>query len=402
MRYFRPQIVIQDDGLTIRDWQSAIDWVKANGVPAAPNPKHQFNADSKETVTDADRPLTVPEVAELYGIDLNVFEASRIVTNKWEVAMKMDGAGKTQEVKKSPLWQTKVFWRLKTAPDLQAIKDAALQSLVDRQPVPDYTPLETEGLIAEIIIADHHIGKVAANGEEWGVEGAARAYRDAIEYFRGVMPGGVDRIILPTGNDFIHVDNLRGQTTKGTQVEAATDWFKMLVAGKELVVEAVQSLSDFGHIYVPFVCGNHDRNTTLALGEIVSAQFDGHPGVTVLNGLNDRKYLCFDSVVIGWSHLENFSYKGAATNVLFDLRGIPGAADAKHVYFRCGHLHKSSRAVAAVESDEMFKVEIEVCPTLCPADRWHEDNGYASNHRRSTMFVYHPVHGLVAKYYYNL
>ena len=380
--------------MTVQQWKEALVFIRKNG-PIKTTP----GFDESVSTRIHDRPLTVQEMAAAYGIDLDVYEAADITTNRYLMSMKMRRQGGFDEAESRVMWQTKVVWRRKSAVDYVAIKAMVVKELV-RKSKPTTPPAATGGLIAEIVISDHHLGKVGVS-EPWGIDGAVDCYRAAVAHFAANIPPGVDTILFPTGNDFIHVDNLRGTTTKGTVVEASTNWFKMILAAKELVVEAVQKFGKGRRVYIPMVMGNHDQNSVLALGEILAAQFASDPNVIVMNNPDDRKYLAFGKTVIGWSHMANFSWKGANANVLSDLRRVPGAQDSDRVYFRVGHLHKSSRSTTIMETDEAFSVQTEVMSTLCPGDRWHDDNGYGTNQRRSQMFIYDPSQGLTQTIFYN-
>ena len=60
-----------------------------------------------------------------------------------------------------------------------------------------------------------------------------------------------------------------------------------------------------------------------------------------------------------------------------------------------GHMHKRW-------SDEMNGVIVRICPALCPADKWHSDNGYVGNRRAAEAFVYDYEGGLRAIFNYDV
>lgn len=205
----------------------------------------------------------------------------------------------------------------------------------------------------------------------------------------------------PNGNDFLNIDNSGNTTTAGTPQMAPNFWESLFKYGKDLVIATVEKLSKMAHVHVIMVRGNHDFSSVFTMGEVLVERFRDDPNVTVVNNLG-RTYHRFGKCLIGYDHGNRIKKQDAYKAISLD-RPID-FGETKYRAFHLGHLHKNSKKkVFDLEGkDEFNGVEVEICPSLCATDRWHSDNLYIGNIRRSKCFVWHKEHGLITEVYFNL
>jgi hypothetical protein len=56
-------------------------------------------------------------------------------------------------------------------------------------------------------------------------------------------------------------------------------------------------------------------------------------------------------------------------------------------FVKTGHYHKKMQ-FTRIDIDENYGVQVQICPTLCAADAWHNENGFIANMRRSEAYMY--------------
>lgn len=256
--------------------------------------------------------------------------------------------------------------------------------------------------LLELAIFDLHIGKLAdelETGEKYNSEEACRRFRDAI---RGLLAhvnlGSIERILLPIGNDLIHVDNKKGTTTAGTSVDCDSRFTRMIKVAKDLLIETINDLCLLAPVDVIVVTGNHDNHATYMVGEILSAYYTSSPLVTVNNQPTSRKYYTYGSTAIQLSHGNEERHNELGLIFATERPHIWGLA--KHRFCQLGHYHKNKRT-SYVSVDEYQGFQVMILPSLSGQDAWHSQKGYFSK-KAAKAFLFSRENGLVAEYTYNV
>lgn len=357
------------------------------------------------TETFSEKLYTVDEMAAFHKIDMTVWEPAAIITNYWEVGAKLGNQSSGFFVATTPLHQLKVTWR-RIKDNIKNIKELLLSQIA----LPEFVPLKIKSrgdLSAEIMITDHHFGKVGFNPEtmdfNWTLKEAGKAYNDAVDFFLSQLDlSQVAEFVLPTGNDLLNIDSNANTTTKGTPQMTGDFWASVFRYGKETVIAVIEKLSKIAPVYVYFIPGNHDRNSTFGLGEAVAAYFAGNPNVFVTNNIVKRCYHSFGANLIGYAHGDGLKAKEVYKAMSLDEPQRFGAAKFKS--FHLGHLHqnKINKVIDLEFKSEVNGIDVEICPSLSPVDEWHYHNLYIGNLRRSKCFLRHKERGLVGEFYFNL
>ena len=130
-------------------------------------------------------------------------------------------------------------------------------------------------LALEIVVTDHHFGKIpfSYKPEDWTLDTAKEQFTKAIEFHLGQAPKEVSTIILPIGNDLLHINSNTGSTKKGTPMEYAQNYHRLYSFVRDVVAGSVVSLSKDFYVEVVIVPGNHDEDACYRLGDYLEGLF---------------------------------------------------------------------------------------------------------------------------------
>lgn len=266
-----------------------------------------------------------------------------------------------------------------------------------------YTDKITGELALEIMLTDHHFGKVpfSYKAEDWTLENAKREFEQAINHHLSLVPvKQVSTIIFPVGNDLLHINSNTGTTKRGTAMEYSDNYHRLYSFVRDVIAGAVLSLSKDFNVIVPIIPGNHDEDACYRLGDYLEGLFDGSDRVTINNSGHDRKYVAWGNTLIMFCHGEKIKIEKLHDSFGVDVPQMNALAKFRHGHI--GHLHKEKKVETwrANVRDEYLGTDIEVCPSLSPTDNWHFDNMYVGNKRRSKSYLYHLEKGKIQEGYY--
>jgi len=272
----------------------------------------------------------------------------------------------------------------------------------DYSDLSEFLGLPKREYLLEISIPDLHIGKLAwglESGEDYDTKIACDRFKAAVNNLLKRTPvSSIAKIVLPIGNDLIHIDNAENQTTAGTQVDADSRFAKIVKTAKALLVEIIDELKQIAPVEVIIVRGNHDSTTTFLLGEVIEAWFHADPLVKVDNSPKWRKYYQYGQVGVQLTHGEKENHQ--ELGLIFATEEPQLWADTKYRFCKLGHFHKTKKMnYVSVDNHQGF--QIEILPSLSAADEWHSAKGYISN-PQAKAFLYHKEEGEIAEYTYTV
>jgi hypothetical protein len=361
--------------------------------------------DGEKIVSSYSRKLLTPqEQAEYHDIDLDKYEPSSITTNYYEQGAKIK-VGDEYKVTTTGLHQLKVKWLPKVRSDYETIKGDLLNQIQARSKDRAAHKPRKQKYAVEIMVTDLHLGKVGFDEQNltlnWSLEKCASVYHQVIhDAVDRIGPDNIDHFILPTGNDLLNVDSGNNATTKGTPQMTGEFWGTLFRYAKEMLVCSVDTLADIAPVHVYFVPGNHDNDSVFSLGEVVSAWYRNDGRVIIHNEANKRQYHEWGECAILYDHLD---FKFSDAHKLF-ATSAPHLVAKKYKAVHGGHKHKSQRntILDLTMRDEVNGIDVEICPALSPTDRWHWQNLYIGNLRRSKTFVWDKDNGCKQELYFNL
>jgi hypothetical protein len=336
-----------------------------------------------QTIISTKKFASTEELATFCDIDLDVWEAAKIVTNQWNTSADFVS------------WQFKVEWRKISGitPELFA---KALKKHADTytcKTLPEYTATIGD-VTLEVNIPDLHLGRLVSQNmhKTYTMELAHDVYIDAQRYFHDRHKHmNIDTVILMIGSDFMNVDNTTQSTTHGTgQLEESTymDSFDMAI---KTAVDAIEFWrSTEVAVEVKIVSGNHDKQRMYALGCVLVAQYRTINTVHIDNSPMPRKYFVYGINLIGFTHGKE-DYKRLKSVYQIEMREHLSACT--NVEFHCGHTHQEKVV------EDFGSVIIRTVPSLAQDSLWEIEGAYRGN-RRAQAFAWHKTQGLYSITYY--
>ena len=324
--------------------------------------------------------------------DLSVWEVERHIVNSWN---------NYRQVK---------AW-LKKKPDLQLlenIKSEILDYIKDHQyTTPAHPKLRLKKdeyrNMLEVAVYDIHLGRLSwseESGQNYDTTIAKKAFEWSIkQHLWKARNDTVEKILFVVGQDFLHYDNAQGTTTSGTPMDADTRWLKVIRTGFSMLVEAILEMSAVAPVEVLIIPGNHDKHSTLALGEMLAAYFKDTNRISIDNSAKLRKYVLYGNVLLGFAH--GMHEKPQNIVGIMSSQGEASQYWSQSIFreMHLGHFH-TKRVVDPLR--EYNGVVIRYVGSICAPDAWHYEKGFVGNTRSSESFLWNYNSGLSAVYNANL
>lgn len=353
--------------------------------------------------------LTVDELLAHAKVDLKLWEVIEQRVNNWEVTGKKSrGQDESRRWLGDELWKTgnrQITVKLKRrAP--KPIQDAIKELLKDAKPLALKPPTKSRGgtlHMGEIGIYDHHYGKLCwgeETGNDYDLKLARSVFRNAVDDMLERMAGfNVELINIPIGNDFFHVNDWLGQTANGTRVESVDDRFeKVFRVGCEDCQYMIERAAQRAKVRVIWVPGNHDRNTSWFLVEVLRAMFHGNRHIEFDNGPRERKYITYGPSLIGYVHGDEGKHSDLPALMATEVPDLWAASRFRA--WRLGHWHKK-KETRHTAGDTFNGVEIRLMPSLCGTDAWHYRKGFTGNARMAECWLWSKTDGPVGHFVVN-
>lgn len=182
-----------------------------------------------------------------------------------------------------------------------------------------------------------------------------------------------DEINILIGQDLLHVNDMRGHTVKGTQLEEI-DFVKAWSDAWEFLTALIDcALTRTPNVKLWYSKGNHDECPAWCLFKALEARY---PQCECDDSLAPRKCIFWKGCFIGFGHCQYTS----KTSLLFQnfVLDFPKEfAEAKVREIHSGHLHRES-------IDE--GIMVRRLPSSVPDNKWASENGYVGAHKRFQIF----------------
>lgn len=355
--------------------------------------------------TKSRRIKTLDDALEYAQVDLEQYEVDRYVINKWEVGAKDDAGGLQVE----PLYQVKVWLKPRVEDDIDVLRDE-MESFIEivkahAPKYPNVTRPRQHGIkyLYEITIFDLHLAKLCwapEVGEDYDIDIAERLYHDAINDLVTRIKGlPIELIALPTGNDFLHVDNLINTTTHGTRQDVDSRWPKAFTRAHQMLVATIDKLAAVAPVHVPMIPGNHDWERAYYLGDVLKAWYRHSDCVTIDNDPDPRKYILYGNNLIGYTHGKNEKMDKLPL-IMANQRKEDWAATEHHEW-HIGHWHKKGETKYNA-GDTFGGVIVRTIPSLSAADAWHHETGWINTYRAAEAYLWEHGTGYAGHYSSNV
>lgn len=345
--------------------------------------QHSASESGIEARANGKRIKTVEDLLAHIGADLTRYEVAESQATKYEVATKDPSTG---NVSTTELHRVYVKLKPKAGPNvLEAVEAMIAGALVKRVPIVTrrVTNVTRDDTLHALVLADPHIGKYAwgkeTGWEDYDISIATRLIRESVaELLDTKQPAG--KLALWCLGDLLHYDTPHGTTTKGTPLDRDGRVEKMLEEAVATLCDVISDMAQRTTTDVVLVPGNHDAVMTVALRQILSAEFRGHPNVTINTTNTTRKYVTHGRCLIGLTHGDK-AQKHLGELMALEARQHWGETLLREVH----HGHKHSEAAVTTVGG----VTIRQHPALCPPDGWHAMEGYVGAPRAMDSYTYH-------------
>jgi hypothetical protein len=240
--------------------------------------------------------------------------------------------------------------------------------------------------------ADIHIGKLCSSfetGEEYNQQIAVKRVMEGLSGIINKTNGfNIDKIIFVAGNDILHTDNPRRQTTSGTPQDTDGMWYDNFITAKRLLVDIIETLVTIADVEVVYNPSNHDYMSGFMLLDSIQSWFKNSENITFKNDMSHRKYSIYGENLIGTTHMDG----AKVTDLALLMANESGAwwHECKHRYIYGHHVHHKS-------SKDYMSVCIETLRSPSGTDSWHHRKGYQHSPKAIEAFLHHPVNGQVAR-----
>ena len=341
------------------------------------------------TVRDGDE-MTPEFILEAHGLKPTAWEVVSYKNNFWNSQVK----GGTKQIS----YQSKLTAKPKTAGiDLAAVDAhfARLERKIFRPPAPR---IITGSMMAEVNIADLHLGKLCWHGdtpENYDHKIAQKVFYNIIaEIAERIKGRPTEKILFVWANDFFNSDNEQKTTTAGTPQDTDVRNKKMFNIGWEMLIRAIEMLNEIAPVKTFYTPSNHDEETAYHATGVLKAWFRKEPSVTVDLDAYPRKYELYGNTLIGFTHGDKENDKGTKEKAsrLASLMPIEARtlwSQARYCEMHAAHLHSEQMI------QEINGVIVRRISSPTAADTYHTTYGYLGAVRKAQTFLYDKERGLM-------
>lgn len=254
---------------------------------------------------------------------------------------------------------------------------------------------DPEGEILEIDMPDLHSGLFSwhkETGEDYDVKIASHRFQccmnDIIDRCRGRR---FKQILFVNLGDFMHIDNDRQETTKGTFQQSDGRTAKIFDYSLDMLIDGITMLGNIAPVEVVYVPGNHDRVTGYMLFRSIEMAFRNDGNVTFDVTPDPQKFRLVGNTLIGWTH-GDMPQKNMARWLQGTARKEFGLSRFAEIH--AGHFHSERKRELKLTDDDDSGIIIRYLPTICSSSYWEHQQGYMSASRSVISYVWNETNGL--------
>ena len=259
------------------------------------------------------------------------------------------------------------------------------------KPIPINYTHKPDGLIAEVNIADLHVGKLCWRGDtgnNYDYKIARQVYYNILgEIANQLKTMSIAKIVFVWSHDFFNSDTITKTTTGGTPQDTDVRWQKLFDVGVEMLVNGIMTLREIAPVETFYLPSNHDMVTAYHAVKYLEAFYRQDKAVKVDTNPKSRKYNLYGVTLVGYDHGDKAKPAKLAAMMPVEVPDL--WAQSIYREYHTAHLHSEH---AINESNGVIVRRIS-SPTA--ADTWHFDHCYIGAVRKAQTFIYDPKRGLV-------
>lgn len=321
-----------------------------------------------------------------HGFSIDEWELVSARNNIWNVYSKQDGI--------QVLYSSKIVVKPKIQEfNIEWIKES-FRELCDEFPSQivgnSFIDLKADNML-EINLADVHFNKLAFASET----GSECNHEITISKLNQVIDDIIvrtkeykfEKILLPIGQDFLHIDTVDNTTTKGTRQDVSLKYKQMFKLAIKVFVGIIDKLSQIAPVEVFYVGGNHDKMLSYCLVLALEQRYYNNENVFVDNSEMIRQYKQFGKCLIGFAHGDEEKNR---INKLMPVEVPKMWGETKYREMHCSHLHKEMLI------DESNGLIVRRISSICGIDTWTYESGYVGTVRKAQSFIWNKEYGLIS------
>ena len=367
------------------------------------------NKDVMVATLRTDTIRTLDGLLKICDVDLEIWEVERWVANKWDVAAKCNiesGDGTVQGLQATELWQVKA-WFVRKSPEQQSI-ETILKDIADNSlHVPAFVRKTKKGKPRrelEISLMDPHMGLHCFAPESdmnQSIESTEQLMLDMIDRLVSAAEtyAPFERILLPLGNDYMHVDGIFHTTTAGTSQPESDSWAHVYYRAEKLGIAMINRLLEVAPIKCLVIPGNHDRQSAFTLGRVWNAYYHNNKKIEFDASASPYKFHRFGVNLIGFEHGHSVQAVRLAALMANECRD-KGWADARYCEWHIGDQHRKGSSKPSMMEEQ--GVSVEYLPGLTAPNSWHRIKSFNHQQRAGMAFVWDYNEGPQARLQVNL
>jgi hypothetical protein len=331
--------------------------------------------------------LTPEKILAFHKMDPEAWTVISYSNNIWNAM-----AGKDQGNGRKQMYQSKLVARPK-ADGISLAKIDEHFKAMDREYTPPVisAPRPSGGRMAEVNIADLHLGRLSWHGDT----GYNYDYKIAREMFAQIISETyhelkavpLEYITFVWANDFFNSDTVLKTTTNGTPQDTDIRWQKLFNAGVEMLVDAITVLAELAPVKTFYTASNHDEITAYHAIKYLEAWFRHDPRMEVNTDARPRKYQLYGNVLLGYTHGDKERPARLAAMMPNEARTLWGDSVTREMH--AAHLH-SEHAIEEVNGVIVRRISSPTAP-----DTWSDKAGFVAAVRKAQTFIYDRERGLM-------
>ena len=246
--------------------------------------------------------------------------------------------------------------------------------------------------------ADLHFGKLATKyetGEVYNIQTARKRFKEGVAGIVSKANGfRINKILFIIGNDVLHYDTPKRQTTSGTPQDTDVMFYDMFNAALESHVEIIESLLPDYDIDIIFCPSNHDYQSGWMFARTLAAWFRNAEQVNIDDSISHRKYYQYGRNLIGASHGDGAKMTDMPLLMANEVPKLWAETMYRYVYL---HHHHHKQRNQFQSGKDYIGVTVEYLRSPSAADSWHYRNGYVGAKKAVEGFVHNFNDGQIAR-----
>lgn len=276
-----------------------------------------------------------------------------------------------------------------------AFVDDLLDAISNRSPIyPSITRNKIEdGHLLVVNPADIHIGKLATafeTGEDYNTCIAVQRVHEGVQGILDKSSGfKVEQIVFVGGNDILHIDTPKRQTTSGTPQDTDGNmWYQNFMNAFKLYVDVLEKLIVVANVHFVYCPSNHDYTNGFFLCQAVEQYFRNNDNITFDCSIAHRKYYTYGLNLIGFTHGDGGKQSDLPLAMAHESKDW---GNCKHRYVYTHHLHHKV-------AKDFMSVCVETMRSPSGTDSWHHHHLFQHSPKAVEGFLHHKDFGQICRF----